>query len=172
MQEIKTNNFVVQAKRGALDGPKTKDCGRGCLSDNGDDLKRANLIDVDNKEGGVNGGHGDHGEDGDHDLYEGKDLDDDGEAGGVSTFVEIPMAGTGEGRDIQITGFQVPLWKGEARKSVNHETRTYGNEISNDGVARIGHEVTIQAGGVNILIYGGVREATLRTVMKVVMDHA
>ena len=33
-------------------------------------------------------------------------------------------------------------------------------------------EMVIQAGGINLLIYRGIQEATLRTVMKVVMDHA
>ena len=168
MQEINSSSFGVPTELAGPGIPKAEEHRRECLSDNSDGLKRKNLMGDD----ALIGGHGAYSEDSGYDIYEGKVLEGDTEAGGVSTFVEIPMAGDDRGRNIQITGFQVSMGKDEAIESPDHVRRTHRNEVTNDGIGLRNAEVVIQAGGVNLLIYRGVQEATLRTVMKVVMDHA
>ena len=172
MQEINSNSYGISTELAGSGIPRDEEHRRECVLDNSDDLKRINLMDVDENENALIGDYGAYSEDSDHDIYEGKVSEGDTEAGGVSTFVEIPMAGDDRGRNIQITGFQVSMGKDEAMRSPDHVRRTHGNEVTNDGTGLRSAEVVIQAGGVNLLIYRGVQEATLRTVMKVVMDHA
>ena len=169
MQENNSSSFGVPTELAGSGIPKAEEHRRECLSDNSNGLKRTNLTGVDDA---LIGGYGAYSEDSGYEIYEGRVLEGDTEAGGVSTFVEIPMAGDDRGRNIQITGFQVSMGKDDAVKSPGHVRRTHRGEVANDGIGLRSAEVVIQAGGVNLLIYKGVQEATLRTVMRVVMEHA
>lgn len=82
---------------------------------------------------------------------------------GSSTFVEIPLTGKdgGEESSFQITGFQI---------SARQERRP-AQEVVRD-TEQSHAEIMVQLGDTNLLIYEGIHEDTLRTVMKVVMGHA
>ena len=173
MQEMNTNNFGMTSDLVGLDIPEAEERGRVCLSDNCNGQKRKNLMELDKNGDALDGGYGDYSENKDdaYEIYEDKwkNLGGDAEAGGVSTFVEIPMAGVdrGKGRNLQITGYQVSVGKGGTMPSSDQA------KCSRTGC--IGYrnaEMVIQVGGINLVINRGVQEATLRIVMKVVMDYA
>ena len=172
MQKINSSSFGDPSELTGSGIPEAEEHRRECLSGNNGDLKRANIMGVYDNENALAGGYGAYSEDSGYDIYEGKVLGGDTEAGGVSTFVEIPMAGEDKGRNIQIRGSQVPMGKDEAIKTPVHGSGTQRNEVSDGGIGIRSAEVVIQTGGLNLLVYRGVQEATLRTVMKVVMGHA
>lgn len=154
MREINSRGLGVPTGIAGSGIPKAENHRRECVSDNNSDgLKRTNLMDADDNGNALIGGYGAYGEDSGYGIYEGKVSGGDTEAGGVSTFVEIPMAGDDRGRNIQITGFQVSMGKDEAIESPDHVRRTHRNEATNDDIGLRNAEVVIQAGGVNLLIY-------------------
>ena len=105
--------------------------------------------------------------------HKGQDFESTTKAGAASTFVEIPMAGGDTGKkEIQITGFQAPVEKAMMPSDRLKCSTQQENEAPHEGIGFRNAEMVIQAGGINLLICRGIQEATLRTVMKVVMDHA
>ena len=178
MQEINSTNFGMTSELIGSDITEVEERRRECLLDNGNEKKRTNLKEQDKNRDALNGGYGDCSENRDngYEIYEdkGKDLGGGAEAGGFSTFVEIPMAGVNRGSNVQTSSFQVSVGKGGAIALSEHVkcSRTQETEVPYGGIGFRNAEVAIQAGGIKLLIYGGVQETTLQTVMKVVMDYA
>ncbi|MBQ9607161.1 MAG: hypothetical protein IJV16_08305 [Lachnospiraceae bacterium] len=105
--------------------------------------------------------------------HKGNDLENTTNTEATSAFVEIPMAGEDTGkREIQITGFQTPVEKAMMPSDHMKGNTLQEKEVTFEGSDLRSAEMVIQAGGIKLLIYRGIQEATLRTVMKVVMDHA